>query len=129
MSVVLATFPESEGHAAEFELHEDSGLHVTVEAEDVNVTFIEEAGIPMAFAARICSILATVVAQVCPAQPAPWTAAIRAVMFTASANVWYCHIPMHIHPREMMTKRRGIAVIENSSITEPRREDAFRCIP
>ncbi len=123
MSVVPATLPASEGHDAELELHEDRGLQVTVDAEEVKVTFIEEAGMPMAFAASSASIFATVVAQVCPAQPAPWTAATRAVMFTASARVWYCHIPKAIYPRETMTKSKGIAVIENSSIAEPRREE------
>jgi hypothetical protein len=94
---------------------------VTVDAEDVNVTFSAEAEMPMAFPASVWAVCSIVVAQVCPAQPAPWTEALRAVAFTASARVWYCHIPIDNHASEMMTKRSGTPVIVNSSIVEPRR--------
>jgi hypothetical protein len=100
-------------------------LHVTVDAEDVNVTFIAEAETPIAFPASIWAVCATVVLQVCPAQPAPWTEALRAVAFTASARVWYCHIPIDIHASETMTKRSGTPVSVNSSIVEPRRMEVF----
>src|SRR5580698_7682875 len=118
-----AVFPARVGHAAEFDWQEVSGLQVTVppEAADVNVTFSRPGGIPAALPARMFAICSTVVEQACPTQSAPCSAAYRAVSFTASASVWYCHIPIPIQNSEIVTKRRGMAQSVNSTITEPRR--------